>query len=153
MFENPGKTAITRRTLSVPMKWLRSHGFLCTGESILDFGCGRGGDVERLVEQGYDVKGYDPNHRPEMPEGEFSTVTCNYVLNVIDRRTGLDVLRQIRDRLTEGGQAYISVRRDIKADTDSQRVVDGEAEFGLKSIHLKKGSFELYLLDRHTVLG
>ena len=83
---------------------------------VLDFGCGRGQDVERLAKNGVNIQGYDPHHQPDMPRGKFNTITCNYVLNVIDEHERLTVLVHIRSLLRKNGTAYITVRRDIEAD-------------------------------------
>jgi len=101
------KTAITRKTLSVPMRLLRDRGLL-TGR-VLDYGCGKGFDADELG-----IAGFDPFHRPEKPEGQFDTVVCNYVLNVITDDEVHGVLKGIHDYLVVGGTAYITVRRDIK---------------------------------------
>ncbi|MHC4121676.1 MAG: hypothetical protein ACYSWO_29740 [Planctomycetota bacterium] len=86
---NAHKTAIARKTLSKPTRWLLNAG--CLQGDVLDYGCGRGGDVKQL-----EIEGYDPYWQPECPEGPFDTIMCNFVLNVIEyddvRR---DVLRAI----------------------------------------------------------
>ena len=101
------KTAIARKTLSVPMKYLNGKGLL--KGRILEFGCGKGFDADSL-----NIEGYDPFHRPEKPEGKFNTVVCNYVLNVVTDDQVHSVLKNIHDYLVVGGTAYITVRRDIK---------------------------------------
>jgi len=102
------RTAITRRALSKPARWLDSNDLLVG--RVLDYGCGRGGDTERLG-----CEGYDPHYRPDCPAGPFETVMCNFVLNVIEdyaiRRT---ILRDIADLLTETGYAFIAVRANKK---------------------------------------
>jgi 2-polyprenyl-3-methyl-5-hydroxy-6-metoxy-1,4-benzoquinol methylase len=50
-----------------------------------------------------------------MPHGQFDTIVCNYVLNVIESAEGrMQVLRDIQSRLAPGGRAYISVRANKK---------------------------------------
>ena len=77
-------TAISRKSLSVPARYaVQNLKQYLTGKSILDYGCGRGGDVFQLQELGYDVLGYDPHWKPQMPKGTFDFVLMSYVLNVI----------------------------------------------------------------------
>ncbi len=75
---------------------------------MLDYGCGRGFDVKH-----FGIAGFDPHYSPDMPSGRFDTITCNYVLNVIespgDRRR---VIKDIKSRLYPGGRAYFTVRTD-----------------------------------------
>ena len=102
------RTAIGRKALSKPARWLGANGRLCG--RLLDYGCGRGGDAERL-----DCASYDPHFRPDCPRGPFETIICNYVLNVIEdyaiRRT---VLRDVSDLLADDGVAYFAVRTNKK---------------------------------------
>jgi len=100
------KTAIARNKLSAPAAWLNRAGRL--KGRILDYGCGRGGDADRL---GWE--GYDPHYRQGEPVGLFDTIMCNFVLNVIESHsTRRSVLSAISDLLTEYGRAYITVRTD-----------------------------------------
>ncbi len=103
------KTAIARKSPSVPMKRLATAGRLVG--RMLDYGCGRGCDART-----YGMDSYDPHFQPVMPDGTFETITCNYVLNVIASESEREsVLRDIRSRLSAGGCAYITVRNDRKA--------------------------------------
>ena len=106
-------TAIKRKALSTPMKYLVDHDLL--KGAVLDYGCGKGDDCDALA-----IAGYDPFHRPMSmdmtPDSVYDTITCNYVLNVIeDAFERMEVIAQIRRLLTEKGTAYISVRNDAKA--------------------------------------
>lgn len=109
-----GKTAITRKTLSLPMKWLEDHNMLgCNRPNRrLDYGCGKGFDADTLGFQKYDL-----NHFPAIPEGTFDIITCIYVLNVIENPLERDMVCQdIIDRLADCGTAYIAVRNDLDTD-------------------------------------
>lgn len=122
MSRTPAMTAISRRTASAPLRRLLKDGRI-TGR-VLDFGCGRGRDVEELVAQGYDAWGYDPHWSPERPEGTFDTVVCTYVLNVLPPEGARAVLDAIRLLLrSPTGTAYITVRRDLKEWKAPQRFV------------------------------
>ena len=107
-------TAIRRKSISRPMSYLHSMGLL--KGRVLDYGCGHGEDVERLADLGVNIHSYDPHLQPDMTRGRFNTITCNYVLNVIDEHERLTVLAHIRSLLRKDGVAYITVRRDIQGD-------------------------------------
>jgi hypothetical protein len=108
------KTARTRKTLSVPMRWLKDNTPMAGRR--LDFGCGKGFDAEQLGMEKYDL-----NFEPKMPAGLFDTITCNYVLNVIESpEERMSVEDQIIRHLNPGGVAYISVRDDLKDPTPRQ---------------------------------
>ena len=78
----------------------------------LDYGCGR---CHELNNHFFQAEGYDPHYRPELPVGQYETILCNFVLNVLP--TNLErgtVIHKILDLLTPTGTAYIAVRNDIK---------------------------------------
>jgi hypothetical protein len=75
-----------RHSLSALAQMLINRNLLALGETHLDYGCGRGGDVERLRSRGYDSRGYDPHYFPEST-APADVVTMNYVLNVIEDAT------------------------------------------------------------------
>lgn len=112
------RTALARKTMSSPCKWLRDHKLLgLPGEKhILDFGCGHNVDATQLGALGFDVTGWDPYWKPR--DGKpckpaWDIVICNYVLNTLpDRDERLGVLADIWECLAPGGVAYITVRRD-----------------------------------------
>nr|MBI4321252.1 DNA phosphorothioation-associated putative methyltransferase [Chloroflexota bacterium] len=78
------RTAILRSTLSRPMSLALDDGLLALGTSVLDYGCGRGGDVQRLAALGYDTEGWDPTFRPEGQRRLSDVVNLGYVVNVIE---------------------------------------------------------------------
>jgi hypothetical protein len=89
------KTAMSRTALSRPMELAFQDGVLARGQSVLDYGCGRGGDVDRLRQLGVESSGWDPSHRPETPLLEADVVNLGYVLNVIeDQAERRDALRR-----------------------------------------------------------
>jgi len=102
------KTAIKRKTLSAPLKWLLSKNMI--SDTHLDYGCGRGDDADAMG-----FAKYDPWYFPILPEDKYDTITCLYVLNVIKtKKERNEVLKKIKSYLNPGGVAYIAVRRDIK---------------------------------------
>lgn len=103
------RTAIKRKTLSTPTRYLLEKGLL--QGRLLDYGCGRGFDCDFLK-----CDGYDPHYRPQPLTVKYDTIFCNYVLNVLPtEEERSEVLDQIALLLVEGGQAYIAVRSDKKS--------------------------------------
>ncbi|VEG45355.1 DNA phosphorothioation-associated putative methyltransferase [Mycolicibacterium flavescens] len=78
------RTAIGRGDLSMPVRQSLRDGILQSDLSVLDFGCGRGQDVERLRRMGFQSKGWDPHFSPETDLDVNQIVLLNYVLNVIE---------------------------------------------------------------------
>ena len=101
-------TAIRRNKLSTPTNYLLKKGLLVI-ESMLDYGCGRGDDVDWLH-----IEGYDPYYRPKYPTTKYNNITCNYVLNVLPKEEWQGVLDNVYDLLEQNGTAYITVRNDRK---------------------------------------
>jgi hypothetical protein len=71
-----------RNRLSATADTVLKTGLLSRTQTHLDYGCGRGGDVERLRELGYNCAGYDPYYFPGSVQSA-DVVTMSYVLNVI----------------------------------------------------------------------
>jgi hypothetical protein len=116
------KTAIARRRPSAPASVLRpfiecvvAHG--APGRSVravLDYGCGRGADVDYFRSLGIDAVGYDP-HVPfdfaKSPTGLFMVVTLIFVLNVLPTvQARLEVLRRAAARLAPDGVLIVATR-------------------------------------------
>lgn len=121
------KSAIKRKAVSLP---IREHliDFLSDPtKRVLDYGCGKGYDADRLG-----MFKYDPHFFDDTPAGKFDHVYCGYVLNVIDKRDGQQVIKDIQSLLKPRGTAYVVVRRDQKDDNPNQRQVflDGKGVIG-----------------------
>ena len=113
---NRGATAIARTSLSKPTKYFLKKGIFNKNVSVLDYGCGKGYDVEFLKNEGFDIKGYEPfasDKFLEKPTEKFDIVVNNYVLNVVEipeeRKKIVDELKKL------GKKVYISVRADKKS--------------------------------------
>ncbi len=78
------RTAISRSTLSMPMRTALRDQILAPTKSVFDYGCGRGEDVRRLNHLGFDVQGWDPYYAPDSSRTPADTVMLTYVLNVIE---------------------------------------------------------------------
>ena len=107
------KTATKRNAPSAPAKWIYDNiGFELDPSDTLDYGCGRGKDVEY-----FGIRGWDPNgeHEPLKSYDDFTTILCSYVLNVIpDEDERKQVISNIKKHLTWDGIAYLTVRNDKK---------------------------------------
>lgn len=101
-------SAPSRKKPSSVMKFLSSKGLL-VGE-MLDFGCGRGFDAEY-----YGMDKYDPNWGfASLPEKKYDTITCNWVLNLVEPAEQEMIIQQIKSLLKPTGIAYITVLRGFK---------------------------------------
>jgi len=140
------KTAIHRKRLSGPAKYLSENGLL-RGD-VLDYGCGRGGDASKL-----DIDSYDPYHNPDgLDEGKlYDTIMCNYVLNVIvDAEERYEVIAKIRSLLKEGGIAYISVRNDIKNLNGYTSIGTWQGFIHLPyTVYKRSSQFVMYIIDNN----
>jgi DNA phosphorothioation-associated putative methyltransferase len=89
------RTAIKRYDLSKPVKLLLERGLLQKQDTIFDYGCGHGMDIEALQSLGYTVSGWDPAFRPNGAKSESEVVNLGYVLNVIENSQ--ERIRALRD--------------------------------------------------------
>lgn len=78
------RTAINRTDLSRPVMQALQDGVIAPRRSVLDYGCGRGGDVTRLQQLGYSASGWDPAFAPGEPLQPADVVNLGYVVNVIE---------------------------------------------------------------------
>lgn len=91
------RAAMQRVALSLPARTALEDGVLAGG-AVLDFGCGHGGDVERLSRAGLTVRGWDPVLRPKPAPTDADAVLCTYVVNTIeDTRERVRVLCRVWD--------------------------------------------------------
>jgi len=76
--------AIDRSRLSTPMQILAQHGYLDGRYSVLDYGCGKGDDVNELEAHGIDVIGWDPVYAKDVAPRPADLVNLGFVINVIE---------------------------------------------------------------------
>lgn len=107
---NSQLTAIVRKTASKPLAGLLETGVPKIIGPVLDYGCGRGKDVEVLNSLGIEAYGYDPFYQPNLPEGQFPTVFLFYVLNVLTKPNREEVLKQAFNKVSLGGKLIIATR-------------------------------------------
>lgn len=123
------KTKIShkRNAISVPVRKYMNDKLINKEQFILDYGCGRGDDVNRLRTAGYDIIGYDKYiiTYPEIILNRlYDVVMCNYVFNTIENPQERALLVQELTRL--GYKVLIAVRSDFKAIQPSwKRYSDG----------------------------
>jgi DNA phosphorothioation-associated putative methyltransferase len=80
------KTAISRDKLSLPMQTLANRGFLNGEYSIFDYGCGKGGDLNELLNNNIEAYGWDPVFKLETELIASDIVNLGYVINVIENQ-------------------------------------------------------------------
>ena len=100
-------TAKKRSNPSKPMRILNQQGLL--KGKMLDYGCGQGFDADF-----FKMDAFDPHYNPKKTSGKYDTITCNYVLNVVEEEQGHEIINTLSELLKDGGIAYLTVRRDIK---------------------------------------
>jgi len=77
-------TALTRIQMSAPMQSLARYGYLDGSKSIFDYGCGKGGDLQLLKENGVKAAGWDPYYAPNDKKEPANIVNMGFVINVIE---------------------------------------------------------------------
>jgi DNA phosphorothioation-associated putative methyltransferase len=81
------KAALVRTALSKPVRLALDAGLLPPTSTFFDYGCGHGGDVQRLTAQGIASTGWDPHYQPDTPCTPAAVVNLGYVINVIEHPT------------------------------------------------------------------
>ncbi|RVU18493.1 DNA phosphorothioation-associated putative methyltransferase [Methylobacterium oryzihabitans] len=116
------RTALSRIDLSRPIRLALEDGLV--HGTVLDYGCGRGGDVRALTAVGVDCVGWDPAHRPDGARRPSDLVNLGYVINVIER------VEERRDTLLEAWALaqrvlIVSARLVAEAPTAGRTLEDG----------------------------
>lgn len=78
------KAAMFRKDLSRPVRLALEAELFSRDTTFFDYGCGYGGDIERLAEKGYFSCGWDPYYCPDRPLASAQIVNLGYVINVIE---------------------------------------------------------------------
>ncbi|MBW4629254.1 MAG: DNA phosphorothioation-associated putative methyltransferase [Brasilonema octagenarum HA4186-MV1] len=78
------KAAIFRTDLSRPVRLAIEWAIINNDTTFFDYGCGHGGDVERVANLGYTSSGWDPYYYPDTPCVPADVVNLSYILNVIE---------------------------------------------------------------------
>ncbi|MBW4616823.1 MAG: DNA phosphorothioation-associated putative methyltransferase [Desmonostoc vinosum HA7617-LM4] len=78
------RAAIARTDISRPVKLAIESAILHQDTTFFDYGCGYGGDVQRVANLGYTSAGWDPYYYPDTSIIPADVVNLGYVLNVIE---------------------------------------------------------------------
>lgn len=78
------RAAIARTDISRPVRLAIEWAILTQDTTFFDYGCGYGGDVQRIKNLGYTSTGWDPYYYPDVPRIPADVVNLGYVLNVIE---------------------------------------------------------------------
>ena len=78
------KAAIKRKSLSRPVRLALEARLFTPETTFFDYGCGYGGDIQRIAEAGYQSSGWDPYYRNHTPQTAADIVNLGYIINVIE---------------------------------------------------------------------
>lgn len=81
------KAAISRNDFSKPTRLALEAGLFNPQTTFFDYGCGQGGDLERVAKLGHTSFGWDPHYRPDTALTAADVVNLGYVINVIESQT------------------------------------------------------------------
>jgi hypothetical protein len=157
------KTAIARSAPSAPATALTPfiERVLAEGgpdpsvRGVLDYGCGRGADVNYFRSLGIDADGYDP-HAPfgfgESLADLFTVVTVIFVLNVLPTvETRLEVMRGAAARMARDGVLIVATRSS--AAVQSEASSKGWRAWGDGFVsHESRGTFQ-HGMDAEEIVG
>ena len=145
---HPHKTAIARSSPSPAARLVGSgvfSEFLGNNFNILDYGCGRGRDLEFYREKGFTAEGYDPYPQfgfTQQPSGLFDLVCVVFVLNVLpniwDR---LQVIKKASEYLKQGGLLLLVTRSNEAINLEAKSKGWKQHNDGYWS-HEGKGTFQ-----------
>jgi len=78
------KAAIIRNSISKPVRLVLEADLFIDGDTFFDYGCGYGGDIQHIGQEGYAAAGWDPYYQPDTPRISADIVNIGYVINVIE---------------------------------------------------------------------
>ena len=145
-------TAISRKTLPVPTRWLMKAGLMVG--TVMDYGCGKCASVNppKWIN-------HDPYYHAidlDRLRGSFSTIICVYVLCTLPDAERKPVLADIQSLLTDDGVAYIAVRNDKPKQgwgLSSRGTYQGRVRKIVLPLLYKNAQFRIYKLTKTTNLG
>jgi DNA phosphorothioation-associated putative methyltransferase len=128
------KTAIARKSMSMPMRTAREASVITTATSVLDMGCGRGIDVDFLRQQEISAFGFDPywHYFPALLD-VTDVVSCIYVLNVIENTQERVELIQLCWQLS---------RKSLVLAVRTEAGQNGFTSIGTYQIYYSKATFQ-----------
>ena len=130
--------AVRRGTKSFGAEWLVNKNFV--HGRVLDYGCGFGFDADH-----YGWEAFDPYYRQGEPVGQFDTIICNHVLNMLTRTSRHQALDRIQDLLRESGVAWLIVPRNIPrtGKVAMRKRIQNYVRFNLPSVYADE-KLEIY---------
>ncbi len=133
-YKTSGKTAMSRRGLSAPTRYLLDKG-LIKGK-VFQQGRGKAEhDAEAMAEIASKYSEYDPNYAPNRKSlrGKYDTVVSNFVLNTLPPTVRDSAWEDIQRTVGRGGTAYISVRstgdKGIRGEQSEDGVITSKGTF------------------------
>ncbi|BAY15547.1 hypothetical protein NIES21_13640 [Anabaenopsis circularis NIES-21] len=78
------RAAIARTEISRPVRLAIEWSIINQDTTFFDYGCGYGGDVQRVGNLGYSSNGWDPYYYPNQQITPADVVNLGYVVNVIE---------------------------------------------------------------------
>ena len=153
---NSHLTAISRKTLPSPVKWLINHSHLSrcfSHKTTLDYGCGKCEPINPPSWFNYDPRFH--NDPTVLVENFYQLILCTYVLCTLTAAERMPVLKQIQNLLSEDGIAYISVRSDRPAQgwgVSKKGTYQGRVRKLNLPLVYKNSQFRIYQLTKTTEL-
>jgi DNA phosphorothioation-associated putative methyltransferase len=129
------RAAMTRVDISRPARLAIESGIITLETTIFDYGCGLGGDVQRLQSAGYTCAGWDPYYFPDVECRSADVVNLSYIINVIEDPAERD--RALRHAWELTGQVLIIAAQILVND------VRGLLAYG-DGILTKRNTFQKY---------
>ncbi|MBW4642833.1 MAG: DNA phosphorothioation-associated putative methyltransferase [Goleter apudmare HA4340-LM2] len=78
------RAAIARTDISRPVRLAIESAIINQDTTFFDYGCGYGGDIQRVASLGYTSAGWDPYYYPDEAIAPADVVNLGYVINVIE---------------------------------------------------------------------
>ena len=151
---NSHLTAISRKTLPLPTRWLLKERRVIIHHQIpiLDYGCGKCHVINPSA-----WNNWDPIHCPnkESLTQKYMAIICNYVLCTLPHEEHRKILKDIQKLLSPYGIAYISVRNDKPTrgwGISKRGTYQGRTRKLNLPLLYKNSSFRIYKLTKSTIL-
>lgn len=137
--------AIHRETVSKTARFLDEYRLL--QGRVLDYGCGFGHDADHF---GWEA--FDPYYRQKLPDGQFDTIVCNHVANMLTRKSRQELFGAIQGLLASRGIAYVSVSRKIPrtGKIAMRKRIQNYVVLTLPSV-FHDGELEIYRLEANSI--
>jgi DNA phosphorothioation-associated putative methyltransferase len=127
------RTAIARNRLSLPARIALDDRVITSDTTVLDYGCGRGDDVNHLTAQGISAHGWDPHYCPEPAPTPADVVLLTYVLNTIEdlneRKATLHAALRLARRCLVASTRLRWEERSVRGEDYHDGVVTGRGTF------------------------